>query len=274
MSDATAAAIDATGLRRSFGELVAVDGLDLRVEQGESFALLGPNGAGKSTTIGMLTTMLRPDAGSATVAGADVRTQRHRVRSSIGIVFQDPTLDLHLTVEENLRFHATLYAIPRREAAERIDVLLERFAISDRRRALVRTLSGGLRRRVELARSLLHEPSVLFLDEPTLGLDPRARAAFAEELRALQRDSVTTVLLTTHYLGEADECDRVAIIDSGRIVACDSPRALRAAQGPDATLDDVYLALTGRGLRDEADPAPSRRALGREADRQRSGPRR
>ncbi|MCW2955762.1 MAG: daunorubicin resistance transporter ATPase subunit [Thermoleophilia bacterium] len=266
--------IETVALTKRFGDRVAVDALDLHVERGEQFALLGPNGAGKSTTIGMLTTLVRPDSGSARVAGLDVAHDRRAVRRRIGIVFQDPTLDVHLTVAENLRFHAELYDVPRRRIAGRIDELLELLELGDRPDDLVRTLSGGLRRRTELARALLHEPEVLFLDEPTLGLDPRARATVTERIAQLRSQLGTTVVLTTHYLAEADGCDRIAIIDAGRIVALDTPAALRAAHGsggqPAASLDEVFLAVTGRDLhdRDALDPAPDDARL---TDQQRSG---
>lgn len=261
-------AIEATGLQRGFGAVRAVDGLDLEVGTGEWLALLGPNGAGKSTTIGMLTTLVRPDAGRARVAGFDVVREPRRVRERIGIVFQDPTLDAHLTVAENLATHAVLYGMPRRERDDRSGALLAAFGLEDRRDELVRRLSGGLRRRLELVRGLLHRPDVLFLDEPTLGLDPRARATLLEQLLALRAEQSTTVLLTTHYLAEAEHCDRVAIMDGGRIVACDTPDALRAAHGPGATLDDVYLARTS-ALEDDA--VLDRRDQGRLEDARRSG---
>lgn len=264
--------IEASGLTRAYGSVRAVDGIDLHVEQGELFALLGPNGAGKSTLISMLTTIQRPDAGTARVAGHDVVRGRREVRRSIGVVFQEPTLDMYLTVQENLRFHGILYGLPRGEIRARTDELLELAGLGDRRRDLVRTLSGGLRRRLEIARALMHHPAVLFLDEPTLGLDPRARGAVFEQIAELRRQRATTVVLTTHYLAEADGSDRVAIIDHGRVVALDTPTALRAGVGPDATLDDVFLAVTGRVLVEDT----ARRSLadlGREVDRQRSGPR-
>ncbi|MCW2971777.1 MAG: daunorubicin resistance transporter ATPase subunit [Thermoleophilia bacterium] len=264
----TDAAITTVGLTRSYGATKAVDSLDLQVGPGELFALLGPNGAGKSTTISMLTTLLRPDAGSATVAGFDVVRERRDVRRSIGIVFQDPTLDLYLTVTENLRFHATLYDMGRADSTARIRELLELVELGERRDDLVRTLSGGLRRRLELARALMHRPKVLFLDEPTLGLDPRARASVAEQIDGLRASQGTTVVLTTHYLAEAERCDRVAIIDRGVIVAHDTPDALRAQVSPTATLDDVFLHVTGRPIADEE---PSLADMGRDTDRQRSG---
>jgi ABC-2 type transport system ATP-binding protein len=263
-----AAAITTTGLTRRYGDVLAVDALDLEVHAGELFALLGPNGAGKSTTIGMLTTLVRPDAGSATVGGFDIVRERRQVRRSIGIVFQEPTLDLYLTVAENLRFHAALFDMPRREVRARVDELLDLVELGDRRDRLVRTLSGGLRRRLELARALMHRPAVLFLDEPTLGLDPRARATVAEQVDALRMSQGTTVVLTTHYLAEAERADRVAIIDGGVIVAEGTPGELRAQVGSEATLDDVFLHVTGRTIVEEE---PSLADLGRASDRQRSG---
>lgn len=262
------ASIDACGLELRHGAVTAVAGLDLQVAAGEFVALLGPNGAGKSSTLSMLTTLRRPDAGSACVGGFDVVRDRAQVRRRIGIVFQDPTLDVHLTVDENLRFHATLHGIRRRDASRRIEPLLESFGLGDRRSSLVRTLSGGLRRRVEVARALLHEPQVLFLDEPTVGLDPRARQVLADEVDAARRERGTTTVLCTHHLAEAERCDRVAIIDRGELVAFDTPAALLASVPGASTLDEVFLARTGRALADEA---PSRRDEGRLADRQRSG---
>ncbi|MCW2925497.1 MAG: daunorubicin resistance transporter ATPase subunit [Thermoleophilia bacterium] len=226
-------AIDARGLVRRYGAQVAVDGLDLQVPRGAVFGLLGPNGAGKSTTIRMLCALERPDGGTALVAGHDVARERRAVRRRIGIVFQDPTLDLQLTVDESLRFHADLYAVPRSEVRPRIARLLDEVGLGERRRSLVRTLSGGMRRRLELARALLHEPDVLFLDEPTVGLDPPSRAEVWRLVDELRTRVGTTVLLTTHYLAEAETCDTVAIVDHGRAVALDTPAALRAQVGDD-----------------------------------------
>lgn len=268
----TTPAIEARALVRSYGGLRAVDGIDLTVEAGELFGVLGPNGAGKSTLLGILTTILRPDSGSASVAGHDVVGARGAVRRNIGVVFQDPTTDMYLTVEENLRFHGVLYGMRRADASARITELLTAAGLEDRRRSQVRQLSGGLRRRLEIARALMHRPRVLFLDEPTVGLDPRARATVLDQVDALRQQEGTTIVLTTHYLAEADNSDRVAIVDQGRIVALDAPAALRAGVGPQATLDDVFLATTGRALVDD-DQARSRADLGRETDRQRSGPR-
>ncbi|MFG2886440.1 ATP-binding cassette domain-containing protein [Streptomyces sp. NPDC048297] len=218
----------------------AVRGLDLDVHRGETFAFLGPNGAGKSTTIALLCALARPTAGHATVAGADVRRQPDAVRRQVGILFQHSALDPDLTAEQNLHIQARLYGMSRRRARRRATETLEAVALADRRRSLVRTLSGGMRRRLELARGLLHEPRILFLDEPTAGLDPHARAQAWEHLRALQDGQGTTLFVTTHYLDEAENCDRLAIIDAGRLVAQGTPFALKAAIG-----DDQVVLRTG-----------------------------
>ncbi|MEU8778106.1 ATP-binding cassette domain-containing protein [Streptomyces sp. NPDC048606] len=211
----------------------AVRGLDLDVRQGETFAFLGPNGAGKSTTIALLCALARPTAGSATVAGADVLDRPERVRRHVGMLFQHSALDTDLTAEQNLHIHARLYGLGRRHARLRAAETLEAVGLGDRRRSPVRSLSGGMRRRLEIARGLLHEPRILFLDEPTTGLDPHARAQVWEHLRALRDRQGTTLFVTTHYLGEAENCDRLAIIDHGRLVAQGTPLALKAAIGDD-----------------------------------------
>jgi ABC-2 type transport system ATP-binding protein len=231
MSGAPAVVVD--DLRKSFDDLVAVDGVTFDVAAGESFGFLGPNGAGKSTTINILCTLLRPTGGSASVAGFDVATRPADVRRHIGLVFQDPTLDEYLTAEENLRFHAELYGVPREATEDRLRDVLEMVELWDRRKSIVSTFSGGMRRRLEIARGLLHSPRVLFLDEPTVGLDPQTRAhiwSYIEELR--KRESIT-IFLTTHYMDEAEHCDRIAIIDHGTIVAIDTPEALKASVGED-----------------------------------------
>ena len=231
MSGAPAVVVD--DLRKSFDDLVAVDGVTFEVAAGESFGFLGPNGAGKSTTINILCTLLRPTGGSASVAGFDVVSRPADVRRHIGLVFQDPTLDEYLTAEENLRFHAELYGVPRDSTEERLKGVLEMVELWDRRTSIVSTFSGGMRRRLEIARGLLHSPRVLFLDEPTVGLDPQTRShiwSYIEELR--KRESIT-IFLTTHYMDEAEHCDRIAIIDHGTIVAIDSPEALKASVGQD-----------------------------------------
>ncbi|MFK0258909.1 ATP-binding cassette domain-containing protein [Streptomyces sp. NPDC090445] len=211
----------------------AVRGLDLDVLQGETFAFLGPNGAGKSTTIALLCALARPTAGQATVAGADVLSQPDQVRRQVGMLFQHSALDPDLTAEQNLHIHARLYGMGRRHARRRATETLDAVGLTDRRRSLVRTLSGGMRRRLELARGLLHSPRILFLDEPTTGLDPHARAQVWEHLRAQRERHGSTLFVTTHYLEEAENCDRLAIIDGGRLVAQGTPFALKAAIGDD-----------------------------------------
>jgi ABC-2 type transport system ATP-binding protein len=233
MTVLTDSAVSVSGLTKRFGALTAVDGVDFEVHTGEIFGFLGPNGAGKSTTISMLCTLLEPSAGSATVAGFDVVRQRSQVRRNIGLVFQDPTLDEYLTADENLRFHAELYGVPRAETGPRIDQVLQMVDLSDRRAGLVRTFSGGMRRRLEIARGLLHSPRVLFLDEPTVGLDPQTRASIWTYVQELRRREQITIFLTTHYMDEAEYADRIAIMDAGRIVALDTPDALKARVGKD-----------------------------------------
>ncbi|MFB4303805.1 ATP-binding cassette domain-containing protein [Actinomadura sp. NTSP31] len=226
-------AVEVDGLIRKFGDVEAVRGIGFTVAPGEIFGFLGPNGAGKSTTINMLCTLLKPTAGRALVAGFDVVTQRDTVRRNIGLVFQDPTLDGYLTGEQNLRFHAELYGVPRAVAGDRIRQVLEMVGLWDRRADLVQTYSGGMKRRLEIARGLLHSPRVLFLDEPTVGLDPQTRASIWDYIRQLKDAEEITIFMTTHYMDEAEFCDRIAIMDSGRIVALDTPEALKAGVGKD-----------------------------------------
>jgi ABC-2 type transport system ATP-binding protein len=233
MEAMTDIAISVRGLAKRYGEIQAVRGIDLEVPQGETFGFLGPNGAGKTTTINMLCTLARPTAGSATVAGHDVATARDEVRRSIGLVFQDTTLDGYLTADRNLRFHAELYGVPRSEIGPRAKQVLELVGLWDRRGSRVQTFSGGMMRRLEIARGLLHSPRVLFLDEPTIGLDPQTRSSiwtYIDELK--DRDDIT-IFLTTHYMDEAEHCDRIAIIDGGKIVALDTPGALKASVAED-----------------------------------------
>jgi ABC-2 type transport system ATP-binding protein len=223
--------IVATGLVRHFGQVKAVDGVDLEVSDGEIFGFLGPNGAGKSTTVRMLTTLLKPTAGSARVAGFDVVTQANDVRLSIGVALQDAAIDPLMTGNELLRLQAVLYGLPTAQGRARAEELLERVGLSGAADRRVGTYSGGMRRRLDLALSLIHQPTVLFLDEPTTGLDPMSRITLWEEVRRLNAEG-TTVLLTTQYLEEADElADRVAIIDHGKIVQQGTPTALKAAVG-------------------------------------------
>jgi ABC-2 type transport system ATP-binding protein len=228
--------IDVRGLGKDFGSFTAVAEIDFQVYRQEIFGFLGPNGAGKSTTINMLATLLRPTRGRAELAGHDVRTQPNEVRQAIGMVFQDPSLDERLTAEENLYFHALLYNVPRALRAERMEQVLNIVGLTDRRRSLVRTFSGGMKRRLEIARGLLHHPAVLFLDEPTAGLDPQTRNAIWEHVRRLRDEVGITVFMTTHYMNEAENCDRIAVIDHGKIQALDTPAALKQLLGGDVII--------------------------------------
>ncbi len=227
-------AIHVENLTKSFDGFVAVDGISFTIETGEIFGLLGPNGAGKTTTISMLATMQRPTSGTATVNGHDVVTGEDDVRKSIGIVFQDQSLDEELTAYENMDFHGRLYRIPGEVRRQRIGELLTLVGLDDRKDDLVKTYSGGMRRRLEIARGLLHEPKVLFLDEPTLGLDPQTRNHLWEYIARLNDEKGITIILTTHYMEEADRlCDRVAIIDRGTIIALGTTEYLKASIGGD-----------------------------------------
>jgi ABC-2 type transport system ATP-binding protein len=224
--------IEARGLEKRFGTIEAVRGIDLEVRRGEIFGFLGPNGAGKSTTINMLCTLLRPTAGTASVAGFDVVTQPNEVRSRLGLVFQDPSLDVQLTARENLEFHAVLYRVPPLQRAARIAEVLEMVQLTDRADSMVMTFSGGMKRRLEIARGVLHTPEVLFLDEPTIGLDTQTRRHIWGYLNELPKRGVT-IFMTTHYMEEAEYCDRIAIIDHGRIQAIDTPEKLKGMVGGD-----------------------------------------
>jgi ABC-2 type transport system ATP-binding protein len=228
--------IDVQGLGKDFGSFTAVADIDFQVFRREIFGFLGPNGAGKSTTISMLATLLRPTRGRAELAGHDVVRAPNAVRQAIGIVFQDPSLDERLTADENLQFHALLYNVPRRVRAERTQQVLDIVGLAERRRSLVRTFSGGMKRRLEIARGLLHHPQVLFLDEPTAGLDPQTRNAIWGHVRRLRDEVGITVFMTTHYLDEAENCDRIAIIDHGKIQALDTPAALKRHLGGDTII--------------------------------------
>ncbi len=220
-------AIDVRKLTKRYGDLAAVDGVDFSVAQGEVFAFLGPNGAGKSTTIKMLCTLAHPTSGGARVAGFDVVSRAKAVRRHIGLVFQEQTLDDQLTAEENLRFHAVLYGVPHDQVGPRITRVMDLVALSDRRKDLVSTYSGGMARRLEIARGMLHTPKVLFLDEPTIGLDPQTRALMWEDVLRLRDEEGVTIFLTTHYMDEAEQlCDRLVVMDQGSIVAEGAPRTL------------------------------------------------
>jgi len=227
-------AIQVQELTKNFGPLVAVDHVSFTIEQGEIFGLLGPNGAGKTTTISMLATMLDPSSGSAEVMGIGIGKDQDGVRKAIGIVFQDQSLDEELTAAENMDFHGRLYRIPKDVREQRTEELLNLVGLYDRKDDIVKTFSGGMRRRLEIARGLLHHPQVLFLDEPTLGLDPQTRNHLWKYIEDLAKEKNITIILTTHYMEEADRlCDRIAIIDHGKIIALDTPERLKDSLGGD-----------------------------------------
>lgn len=217
-------------LTKRFGEVVAVDRINFSIHKGEIFGFLGPNGAGKTTTISILSTLLSQTSGDAYVNGYNVKTEQNKVRQSIGVVFQDPTLDEELTAKENMQMHSRLYGM--KKSREKIDELLELLELGQWKNKLVKTFSGGMKRRLEIARGLLHEPSILFLDEPTLGLDPQTRNYLWDYIKRMNREKQVTIILTTHYMDEADKLsDRAAIIDQGKIVAMDTPENLKADIG-------------------------------------------
>jgi ABC-2 type transport system ATP-binding protein len=248
----TAPAIEVRDLRKSYEQVEAVRGIGFSVGAGEIFGFLGPNGAGKTTTIKILCTLLQPTSGTARLAGMDVVASPSEVRRRIGVIFQDPALDDRLTAEENLQLHAVAYRVPRAERAGRIDEALRFVDLFDRRKDLTRTFSGGMKRRLEIARGLVHRPDILFLDEPTTGLDPQTRARTWEVLRELRQKYGTTLFLTTHYMDEAENCDRIAVVDHGQIVALDTPAALKRAVGKDlVTARTVDPATLGRLLQDK-----------------------
>jgi ABC-2 type transport system ATP-binding protein len=233
MSTTTPTAIQVNDLVKTFDEVEAVRGVNFAVATGEVFGFLGPNGAGKSTTINMLCTLLKPTSGSARVAGYDVVRQRDDVRRNIGLVFQDPTLDNYLTGTQNLKLHAELYGVESKLVEPRMRQVLKMVGLWERRDGVVGTFSGGMRRRLEIARGLMHSPRVLFLDEPTVGLDPQTRRSIWNYIRELKQREEITIFMTTHYMDEAEWCDRIAIMDHGDIVALDSPETLKAGVGTD-----------------------------------------
>jgi ABC-2 type transport system ATP-binding protein len=250
-------AIEVDDLHKSFGEVEAVRGVSFEVAAGEVFGFLGPNGAGKTTTINMLCTLAKPTGGSARVAGHDVVRERDDVRRHIGLVFQDPTLDGYLTAEQNLRLHAELYGVDSALVPDRMRQVLEMVGLWERRDATVMTFSGGMRRRLEIARGFLHSPRVLFLDEPTIGLDPQTRSSIWRYIALLQEREEITIFMTTHYMDEAEFCDRIAIMDQGQIVALDTPEALKAQVGADRVRiqtddDDAAIAALAQGFDLEA----------------------
>ena len=245
-------------LTKKFGEFTAVDSGSFSVAAGEIFAFLGPNGAGKTTTIKILTTLLSPTSGTLSIDGLDPTRRQTEVRKRFGIVFQDPSLDQNLSAWENMELHGVLYGVPRRLRRERIQALLSVFELWDRRDELVLQFSGGMRRRLEIARGLLHTPRILFLDEPTLGLDSQSRNQLWTQVRELNRSEGVTVFLTTHYMDEAERvAGRIAVIDHGKIVAIGSPQELKQITAKES-LEEAFLALTGTAIRDESAGAADR----------------
>jgi ABC-2 type transport system ATP-binding protein len=239
-------------LTKKFGSFTAVDGVSFEVGPGEIFAFLGPNGAGKATTIRMLTTLLKPTSGTVEIGRLDPAANSHEVRKQFGIVFQDPSVDGDMTAYENMELHAVFYHVPRSVRARRIQRLLTLFELWDRRREQVKLFSGGMKRRLEIARSLLHTPRILFLDEPTLGLDPQTRNQLWTHVKTLNQTDGVTVFLTTHYMDEAERvAQRIAIIDHGRIIAQGTPQELKQRTGGES-LEDAFLALTGSTIREDA----------------------
>ncbi len=247
----TGKAIEVKELTRKFNGLTAVNSISFEVLAGEVFGFLGPNGAGKSTTINMLCTILKPTSGHAFVSCCDITKDPHKVRREIGIIFQDPSLDDRLTAEDNLRFHGYLYHMSDKLITERVPEVLNLVELYDRRKEFVRKFSGGMKRRLEIARGLLHKPKVLFLDEPTLGLDPQTRAHIWDYVLKMRKETGLTIFMTTHYMQEAEVCDRAAIIDHGKIIDLDTPKNLKSKYN-ESTLEAVFLKITGREIRPQA----------------------
>jgi len=243
--------IQVKNLTKKFGDFTAVDNISFNVEKAEIFGFLGPNGAGKSTTIKMLTTLLHPTSGEIEVNGINPLHHQDKVRESFGIVFQDPSLDEELTAYENMNFHAVLYKVPADVRKTRIEELLNFVELWEKKDEFVKNYSGGMKRRLEIARGFLHHPKIIFLDEPTLGLDPQTRNYMWNYINDLNKKEQTTVFFTTHYMEEADRvADRIAVIDHGKIVASGTPEQLKAQTGKD-NLEDAFLELTGRKIREE-----------------------
>ncbi|MCX6719884.1 MAG: ATP-binding cassette domain-containing protein [Candidatus Staskawiczbacteria bacterium] len=250
--------IEIKNLVKKFKDFTAVDNIILEVKKGEIFAFLGPNGAGKTTTIRMLTTLLNPDGGSISVNGFKTVENKSEVRKSFGIVFQDPSLDNELTAFENLEFHGIMYDVPKKIRRERIDQLLKFVGLEDRRNDFVKNFSGGMKRRLEIARGLIHHPKILFLDEPTIGLDPQTRNHLWEYMKKLNKEEGMTVFLTTHYMEEAENmADTIAIIDLGKIIAKGTSEDLKKQTNEDS-LEKAFLQLTGKQIREEGGGAKER----------------
>ncbi len=256
--------IKALNVTKKYKEFAAVDNVSFEVGKGEIFGFLGPNGAGKTTTIKMLTTLLEPTSGTLEINGADPVKDKDAARYSFGIVFQDPSLDDELTAYENMEFHGILYKVPRKELRKRVEHLLKYVELWDRKDDLVKHFSGGMKRRLEIARGLTHHPKILFLDEPTLGLDPQTRNHIWSYIKKLNKDEGMTVFFTTHYMEEADRiADKIAIIDHGKIVSKGTPAELKEKTHT-ASLEDAFLALTGKNIRDqEASSMDNLRAMRR-----------
>lgn len=251
LRQATEPIIEVSNLTKKYGDFTAVNDISFSVMPGEIFAFLGPNGAGKSTTIKMLTTLITPTSGSVRIAEHNVITEKNNARSAFGIVFQDPSLDDELTAYENMELHAVLYHVPKKGREERINTLMQLVELNERRNSIVKTFSGGMKRRLEIARGLLHHPKVLFLDEPTVGLDTQTRNLLWEYVEKLNKDENTTIFLTTHYLEEAEMvASRIAIIDHGKIITTGTTQQL-IKQTKTTNLEEAYLSLTGKSLRDE-----------------------
>ncbi len=243
--------IEIKNLTKKFQDLKAVDDITFNVKRGEFFAFLGPNGAGKSTTIKILTTLLKPTSGSIYVNGYNILEEKNKVRESFGIVFQDQSLDIELTAYENMHFHAVLYRVPKKERKEKIKELLEMVELWDKRNMIVKKYSGGMKRRLEIARGLLHHPKILFLDEPTLGLDPQTRQHIWSYISKLNKRENITIFFSTHYMDEVEKiADRVAIIDNGKIVSQGTVAEILEKK-QSANLEEAFINLTGKNIREE-----------------------
>jgi len=251
MKNETEKIITVHGVTKKFGDFVAVDDVSFDVKRGEIFAFLGPNGAGKTTTIKMLTTLSQPTSGEITIDGKDVAKEKNEARKAFGIVFQDPSLDDELTAYENLHFHAVLYKVPKKTRDERIEELMRLVELWDRKDSLVKEFSGGMKRRLEIARGLIHHPKILFLDEPTIGLDPQTRNYLWKYVQELNEKEGITIFLTTHYMEEAEKvAQRIAIIDHGKIITMGTAQELKE-QTKTNSLEDAFLALTGKQIREQ-----------------------